>query len=154
MFSKFSSAYTIPARNCINMVKSLRHYFCFIGIPAKLIFDQGAEFSGKIFIDFPKQYDIITHVTSFQQSTSNSPVKRLHSSLTKIYGIIFENRKANKLELDHEEVLFETQTTYNNAIHSATKYTTFELFSGRTHVFNKTIDYNTEHDYLQRLNEF
>jgi len=86
--------------------------------------------------------------------TSNSPVERLHSSLTEIYWTIFENRKANKLELDHEEVLFETQTTYNNAIHSATKYTTFELFSGRTHVFNKTIDYNTEHDYLQRLNEF
>lgn len=52
------------------------------------------------------------------------------------------------------EILFETLTTYNNALHSANKYTPFELFSGRTHVFNKEINYNTEHYYLQKLNEF
>lgn len=153
-FSKFASAYTIPARSCINVVKSLKQYFCVVGIPTKLVFDQGTEFSGKIFTDFCNQYNIETHVTSFQQSSSNSPVERLHSSLTEIYRIIFENRKAEKLDCDHEEILCETLITYNNAIHSATKFTPFELFSGRTHVFNKEVTFDSEHDYLQKLNEF
>jgi len=33
------------------------------------------------------------HVTSFQQSSSNSPVERLHSSLTELYRIILNKKK-------------------------------------------------------------
>lgn len=38
----------------------------------------------------------------------------------------------------------EALITYNNAIHSATKHTPFELFSGHTHIFNQTIKFNSE----------
>lgn len=53
-----------------------------------------------------------------------------------------------------DEILFEVITTYNNSIHTATKLTPFELFYGRTPTFEKDLDYNTQHEYLQRLKEF
>lgn len=48
----------------------------------------------------------------------------------------------------------ETIPTDNNAIHSATNLTPFELFSGQTKIFDRTITYNNNHDYLQKLNEY
>lgn len=68
-------------------------------------------------------------MTSFQQSSSISTVERLHSTLTEIYRIIFAKRKEGKLNLDHEEILSETVVTYNNATHSSTNLTPFELFA-------------------------
>jgi len=35
-----------------------------------------------------------------------------------------------------------------------TKHTPFKLFNGRTHVFNQAVKFNSEHDYLTKLNEF
>lgn len=120
------------------------------GIPKKLISDQGPEFTSSIFQDFCKQYGILHHITSFQQSSSNAPVERLHSTLTEIYRIIREKQKDG----DHEDILNETIITYNNSIHSATKLTPYELFYGRTHTFNKNLKYNNTHEYLRKLNEF
>jgi len=88
----------------VNVVGSLKNYFSLFGIPKKLVYDQGPEFCGKIFVDFCKQYDITMHVTSFQQSSSNSLAERLYSSLTEIYRIIVEIRKAQKLDCTHEEI--------------------------------------------------
>lgn len=87
-------------------------------------------------------------------SSSNSPVERLHSTLTEIYRIILDTRKQQNLPKEHDEILTETLITYNNSIHSATKHTPYELFSGRTHIFNQNIEFNNEHDYLEKLNTF
>lgn len=100
------------------------------------------------------QFNIDLHVTSFQQSSSNSPVERLHSTLTEIYRIVLDVRKQQKLNSEHDELMSEVLITYNNAIHSATKHTPFELFNGRTHIFNQAIKFISEHDYLTKLNEF
>lgn len=98
--------------------------------------------------------DIHIHYTSFQQSTGNSPVERLHSTITETYRIIHQKYKASELPLDHDEILSEVIMTYNNSIHSATKLTPFELFYGRTPTFEKNLSYNTEHEYLQQLKDF
>lgn len=63
-------------------------------------------------------------------------------------------RRENKLSLDHEEIFREALITYNNSIHSATKLTPYELFFGRTHIFNRTVQFNDEPEYLQKLNEY
>ena len=73
----------------------------------------------------------------------------MHSTLTEIYRIIFDKNKTR----NHEDILHETLITYNNAIHSQTKLTPFELFYGRTYKF-KNISYNNVHHYLEKLNEF
>jgi len=89
-----------------------------------IILDHGADFSGAVFKDFLAQYEIEQHVTSFQQSSSNSTVERLHSTLTEIYRIILSERKELKLTSGHDEILFETIITYFN-------------LSGRTHIFKR-----------------
>lgn len=153
-FSKFAAAYPIENRNSLNVVKSLKHFISLFGIPGQIIYDQGAEFSGNIFRTFSSQLKILLHETSFQQSSSNSPVERLHSTLTEIYRIILDTRKNQKLLIEHDELLTETLITYNNAIYSATNLTPYELFTGRTHSFNKNTEYITVHDYLEKLHTF
>jgi len=92
------------------------------------------------------------HVTSFQQSSSNAPVERLHSSLTEIYRIILEKRKTEKLSCDHEDIFFETLTTYNNSIHSTTKYTPFEsILLTKLNIIPKFI---LSEEEIKSINEF
>jgi len=114
----------------------------------KLVYDQGPEFAGKVFKKFCCQYNIQLHVISFQQSSSNSPVERLHSTLTEIYRIITDSRKEEQLPCEHEEVLSQTMITYNNAINSSIKLTPYEVFHGKTHTFNNSVKFNGEHDYF------
>lgn len=116
--------------------------------------NQGSEFNASIIKDFCNINKINIHYTSFQQSTSNSPVERLHSTMTETYRIIMEKYKESELPLDQDELLFEVIMTYNNSIHTATKLTPFELFYGRTLLFEKDLNYNTNHEYLQQLKEF
>jgi len=153
-FSKFAQAYPLDNRNSIKIIAALSQFMSNFGIPKKLVFDQGTEFSGNLFNDFLAQYDILQHTTSFQQSTGNSPVERLHSTLTELYRIVMNRRKELHLQCEHTEILSEVLTTYNNAIHSSTNHTPFELFHGRTHIFGKTITYDNHHDYLSKLNQF
>lgn len=152
-FSKFAAAYMLVARNSLAIIKSLRHFISLHGVPENIITfvtDQGTEFTSSIFTEFCKQYDINHHITSFQQTSSNAPVERLNSTITETYRIIYHNHR----DKDPEDILNEVITTYNNAIHSSTKYTPFELFYGRTYKFNKNIKHNNLHEYLERLREF
>lgn len=153
-FSKFAAAYTLTARNSLCVIKSLKHFLSLHGIPNKIVCDQGTEFTSNIFKDFCQQYQIDLHFTSFQQSSSNSPVERLHSTLTETYRLIAEKIKEKKLEMDHDDILTEVLITYNNAIHSSTKITPFELFYGRTYKINRQITFNNEHEYLSKINQF
>lgn len=153
-FSKFAAGYTLESRTTVCILRNIQKFINLYGIPRKIVSDQGSEFTSSILKDFCRQYQIDLHYTSFQQSSSNSPVERLHSSLTEIYRIIFTTRKENHLSLNHNEIITETLITYNNAIHSTTKHTPYELFFGRTHKFNMTVEFNNEHEYLTKLNEF
>lgn len=153
-FSKFAQAYQLDNRNSIEVIAALSQFMSNFGIPKKLVFDQGAEFSGNMFNNFLAQYDILQHTTSFQQSTGNSTVERLHTTLTVLYRIVMNHRKELHLQCEHTEILTEVLTTYNNAIHSSTNHTPFQLFHGRTHMFEKTVTYDNHHDYLSKLNQF
>jgi len=58
------------------------------------------------------------------------------------------------LERDHEEIWDEEFLTYSDSIHATTKLKTFELFSGRSHIFKKEINFDEKHKYLKYFNEF
>lgn len=153
-FSKYAMGYTLPSKTSVCVLKSLKSFFSLLGIPKKIVCDQGTEFTSNIFQDFCKQYKIDLHYTSFQQSTSNSPVERLHSTITEIYRIILNTRKSQKLDTDHDEILSESFMTYNGSIHSSTKLTPYEVFFGKPHNFVENQEFRNVHEYLAKLNEF
>jgi len=49
--------------------------------------------------------------------------------------------------------LAETFITYNNAIHSTTKLTPHEVFTG-PHIFEQSYKANSQQDYLRELDDF
>ena len=153
-FSRFAWGFPLNCRESVAILKQFKTFISLYGIPKKIICDQGSEFIANIFQDYCKQHEITLHFTSFQQTSSNSIVERLHSTLTEIYRIIYTKRIEEKLKVDHEEILSETLITYNNAIHSVTKLTPYELFFGRPYKFLKTLKFSNEHEYLLKLNEF
>lgn len=152
--SKFACGYALSCRNSITVLKAFKNFISSFGIPKMVVCDQGSEFVANIFKDFCRQFQIELHFTSFQQTSSNSPVERLHSTLTEIYRLILSKRKEKGFSTEHEEILSETLITYNNAIHSTTKHTPYELFFGRPYKFMKTLNFSNEHDYLTKLNTF
>lgn len=153
-FSKFAWAYTLQAKTSICVLRSFKDFIALFGVPKKVVCDQGVEFTASIFKDFCRQQQIEQHITSFQQTTSNSPVERLHSTLTEIYRIIITTKKERRVGINHNEILKETLITYNNSIHSSTKLTPYELFFGKTYKFEQTVQFNNEHEYLDKLREF
>jgi len=132
----------------------MNFFFKTHGIPKTIVCDQDPEFAGILFRDLCNQYKITLHITPFQQSSSNAPIERLHSSLTENYKIIFDKKKTLSLNLDHDLILAETFITYNNAIHSNTKLTPHEVFTGRTHIFEQSYKANSQQDYLRELDDF
>lgn len=96
-FSRFTWAYTLEAKNALNLVKPLRDFISHHGIPKKMVVDQGSEMTANIFKDFCSQWKIHLHFALFQQTSSNSYVERLHSTLTEVYGAFFKNGKKTTL---------------------------------------------------------
>lgn len=76
--------------------------------------------------------------------TCNAPVERLQSTLTEIYRIFQHKFNKGNVEADRDDIISEI-LTYINSIHSATKFTPYELFYARTHSFNINIKYSSKH---------
>lgn len=51
-FSKFAWAYVVTNRNSICIIKTFKNVVELFGIPKKLVYDQGPEFSGEVFKKF------------------------------------------------------------------------------------------------------
>lgn len=58
-FSRFACGYTIPARDAVNVVGTIRRFIVAYGIPKKIVYDQGAEYNSNHLKDFCQQYTII-----------------------------------------------------------------------------------------------
>lgn len=146
-FSKFAYAQKIENRTSINVLETLIKFFATRGIPNKIITDNAKEFTSNLIKDAFKKYNIEHYTVTQRNSTGNSPVERLHSTITEIYRILDRDKSKSKIEK-----LFETLLTYNNSIHSATKLTPFEIINGHLEVKGildiDTITHIPLHEYL------
>jgi hypothetical protein len=125
-FSRFASGYVLESRNSISVVECLIKYMSERGIPKMIVTDNAKEFTATLFEELLNKYGTKHHVTTQRNSTGNSPVERLHSTLIEIYRII----KRSSTEKNKNTTLYESILTYNNSIHSVTKLTPIELMQG------------------------
>jgi len=95
-FAKLAQAYPLTNRNSIKVADALLQFISHYGAPKKIIFDQGAEFSGSLFNDLLTQFQITAHTTPFQQSTGNASVERLHSIRAHLNRTVQDNLEQKK----------------------------------------------------------
>ena len=116
-------------------------------MPYKITTDCGGECKNNLLEDFCKLHKIELHYTTPKNSNSNSPVERFHSTIA-------EEIRCLKLDKPREEVntlMNHAIIGYNNAIHSVTGYTPFEVIKGHINTGNpfELSDKNIITDYIQ-----
>jgi hypothetical protein len=125
-FSKYGQAYPITSLNPINIIDALLSFISHHGLPYKITSDCGGEFKNNLLEDFCKLHKIELHYTTPKNSNSNSLVERFHSTLA-------EEIRCLRLEKPNEstnKLIYYAIIGYNNAIHSVTGYTPFEIVKG------------------------
>jgi hypothetical protein len=92
----------------------------------EIITDNATEFTSNMFQDSLKNFNIEHHAGTQRNSTGNSPVERLHSTLTEIYRIITQTSGSTKTKLS------ETLTTELKqlSLTSVTKLAPYEIMNG------------------------
>lgn len=125
-FSKYAQAYYVSDRNATTIVNKIRHYFSHHSIPKKIIVDQGSEFKNRLFQEFCQLFYIDLHYTTSGNSTSNSIVERLHSTLLEK----LKTQKMKNPEESPQSLMISAVLIYNQSIHSTTGFSPFSLLYG------------------------
>lgn len=126
LFSRYLQSYFITDGSGITMLNKLRHYFAHHGYPKKIVCDEGKEFKNKIFQEYCVLFKIELHFTTNYNSSSNSPIERIHSTILEKLKIL---KTQNKNETP-QNLMISATSIYNQSIHSATGYTPFTLLYG------------------------
>lgn len=130
-FTKFAHAFKLENLTSPIIIENFLNYIGLNGIPNKLVADNGVEFTSNHFKDICKLYNIELHFTTANNSTGNSPIERLHSTLIETYRVLTAQNPSDPPNFIMQKAII----VYNNTIHSSTQKTPFEMKNG--HCFDK-----------------
>lgn len=151
VFSKYGQGYILPNGTALAALNQLRIFFSHHGFPTNITHDQGGEFENRLLQEYCKSLNINYHATTPLNSSSNSPVERLNSTLLEKLRILRDNDKFTPLD----QLLVTAILNYNSSIHSTTKRPPFNILYGPhydalEHIFTPTTRID---EYLQRQND-
>lgn len=148
-FSKYGQAYVIePILNSATIIECLSIFVSHFGIPYSIVSDSGTEFKSELLQEFCKLHKIRIHFTTPQNSNSNSPVERFHSSL-------LENCRVLKLQHPNMHIKQIVQfgvIGYNSSIHSVTGHRPYDIILGNTKALDP-FDLTDEYLISEYINE-
>lgn len=125
-FSKYAQAYFITDKNAVTILSKLRHYFAHHNTPQRIVVDQGKEFQNNLFKEFCQLFCIEVHYTTPANSSSNSPIERLHSTLLEKLRIL----KMQSPDETPQNLMTSAVLIYNQSIHSTTGHSPFSILYG------------------------
>lgn len=157
-FSKIGQAYPLMTPTSTEVANKLIIYFNHYGLPRKITTDNGSTFKNETIQNLCSLHQIEIHYCTPHNPNSNSPIERLHSTLSETI-LTLKNKKPNEniINLMNYAIL-----SYNNSTHSALRYTPFQIIKGKLDYKNplelsedqKLTQYIQEHsENLKIINE-
>lgn len=122
-FSKYAQARLIASRAAVDLIPAVKDVLSKFKFPDTLVMDQEKSFMTGELVNFYNTNKITPYIVATGRSEMNGVVERFHSTLLEIYRI----SKAENPGKPPEQLMEMSVIKYNNTIHSATKYTPFEI---------------------------
>ena len=125
-FTRFSQAYLVPSQTAKETAGALWTHFDLFGIPARLLTDQGSNFTSQLLQEVCRIANISKLRTSPHHPEGNGQVERFNRTLYKMLAKLPKEQKQ-----DWDQHLARLVSAYNRTRHATTGYSPFFLFYGR-----------------------
>ena len=125
-FTRFSQAYLVPSQTAKETAGALWTHFDLFGIPARLLTDQGSNFTSKLLQEVCSIANISKLRTSPHHPEGNGQVERFNRTLYRMLAKLPKEQKDN-----WDQHLGRLVSAYNRTRHATTGYSPFFLFYGR-----------------------
>lgn len=125
-FSKYAQIYKLHSLNSIDIIDNLLKFFSYLGIPKKIICDNGTEFKNNNLKEMLAMHKIDLHFITPENPCSNGLIERFHSTLLEHLRLLSEQFPDDDLKMKTLYAIL----AYNNTIHSATGRTPINIISG------------------------
>lgn len=125
VFSKLAMAHPISERSAEAVMRALRMWFQFYGLPDRITSDGGREFDNSTIRTEMKEVDVEWHVNTPGHPKSRGAVERLHGTLSEHLRVYYANKG-----LEPDVAMPRAVAAYNHSIHSVTGFSPFEVLFG------------------------
>lgn len=149
--TKFTQAYAIKDHKAETVAENLLKFISHYGIPKTVLTDQGSDFMSNLLKEFSKFFHMKQIHTTAYHPQSNGALERCHSTI-KDYLKHYINEYQDNWDTWLPTAIF----SYNNSVHSTTKFTPYELVFGHKPILPSSLTQNPEfkytyNDYLDQL---
>ena len=127
-FTRYAIGYPCKNKSSLTAAKCVYNDFILkrLGIPARILHDQGREFENKLFESLEGYCGLIKSRTTPYHPQTNGCVERMNETLLQMLRVLPEKRKG-KWHESVDKVLF----AYNSTKHDTTGYSPYYLMFGR-----------------------
>lgn len=122
-FSKFAQIKFVESRASIDIAPAVKEILLRYRTPQVLVMDGEKSFMTGELSNFYNTHNISTYITATGRSEMNGQIERFHSTLLELYRIT----KLENPDKPLNELVNLALHKYNSSIHSATKFTPYEI---------------------------